>query len=187
MDKIKGLLKKYQQVIMYIIMGGCTTVVYYIARFSSRLIMGDISQGAMIATAIAQIVAITFAYITNKKFVFKKKTTSTSALFKEALAFYGGRGVTFLLDLLITFIFVQTFADFFIRIFSLEKINYTTGLIANQYVSKLMGSPEKLNEFIWTMLSQIMILIINYVFSKVVVFKKTPENKDKPNISVENI
>lgn len=187
MNKIKSLIQKYEQVIMYILMGGCTTVVYYIARFSSRLLMGNISQGAMIATAIAQIVAITFAYITNKKFVFKKKASSSGALIKEAIAFYGGRGVTFLLDLLITFIFVQTFADFFIRIFSLEKLNYTTGFLANQYVSKLMGSPEKVNEFIWTMLSQIMILIINYVFSKLVVFKKAPENKDKNSVPVQNV
>ena len=42
-------------------------------------------------------------------------------------------------------------------------------------MSKLMGNPEKMNEFIWTMLSQVMILILNYVFSKLVVFKK-PKN-----------
>ena len=178
MELIKKLFKKYEQVIMYIIMGGCTTVVYYIARFGSRLLMGDIDQGALIATAIAQITAITFAYITNKKFVFKKKTNSAGELVKEAAAFYGGRAVTFLLDMLITFIFVQKFSGFFIHLFSLDKINYGSGLISNQYLSKLMGSPEKLNEFIWSMLSQVMILIINYVFSKLVVFRKKPEEKE---------
>ncbi|MBR6669663.1 MAG: GtrA family protein, partial [Ruminococcus sp.] len=71
MAKIKELYRKYEQVIMYIIMGGCTTLVYYIARIASRLLLGEINRASLIATAIAQIVAITFAFITNKKFVFK--------------------------------------------------------------------------------------------------------------------
>lgn len=172
---LKKLFKKYEQIIMYIIMGGCTTVVYYIARFGSRLLMGDINNAAMIATAVAQIIAITFAYITNKKFVFKKKVDTFGELFKEALSFYSGRAVTFFLDLLITFVFVETFANTFISLFSLDKINYSGGLMSSGIINKLMGSPEKLNEFIWSMLSQVMILIINYVFSKLVVFKKKPE------------
>ena len=44
--------------------------------------------------------------------------------------------------------------------------------MSNSFVSKLMGSPEKMNEFIWTMLSQVMILLLNYFFSKLFVFKK---------------
>ena len=172
---LKKLFLKYEEVIMYIIMGGCTTLVYYITRFGSRLLMGNISNGAMIATAIAQIVSITFAFVTNKKFVFKSKTNTVGQLAKEAAAFYAGRAVTFCLDLLITFIFVEKCSGFFIDVFGLDKINYSSGLLSNKFMSKLMGNPEKMNEFIWTMLSQVMILILNYVFSKFVVFKK-PKN-----------
>ena len=66
-------------------------------------------------------------------------------------------------------------SGFFIDVFGLDKINYSSGLLSNKFMSKLMGNPEKMNEFIWTMLSQVMILILNYVFSKLVVFKK-PKN-----------
>lgn len=179
MAKIKELYRKYEQVIMYIIMGGCTTLVYYIARIASRLLIGEINRASLIATAIAQIVAITFAFITNKKFVFKSKTTTKGELAKEAFAFYAGRGVTFLLDLLITFIFVESCADFFVELFGLDKLNYESGILGNKYASKLLGSPLLLNEFIWTMLSQVMILILNYVFSKLVVFKKGASNKEQ--------
>jgi putative flippase GtrA len=175
MDNLKKIFVKYEEIIMYIIMGVCTTLVYYIARFGSRILMGDISNGAMIATAIAQVVAITFAFITNKKYVFKSKTNTVGAFFKEAAIFYAGRGVAFLLDMLITFIFVETFADFFIDLLNLEKINYNSGLLTNKLMSKLMGNPKKMNEFIWSMLSQVMILIINYIFSKLVVFRKPKE------------
>lgn len=171
MGKLKNLFLKYEEVIMYIIMGGCTTIVYYIARFGSRFLLGDIGGGAMIATAIAQIVAITFAFVTNKKFVFKSKTNTAKELIREAVAFYAGRGVTFLLDMLITFIFVETCAGFFIGLFRLEHINYESAFMNISLVNKLMGSPEKMNEFIWTMLSQVMILVLNYVFSKLFVFR----------------
>lgn len=179
MSKIKELYRKYEQVIMYIIMGGCTTLVYYIVRIASRLLLGEINKASLIATAIAQIAAITFAFITNKKFVFKSKTSSGKELAREAIAFYAGRAVTFVLDLLITFVFVETCADFFVEIFRLDKLNYDSGILGNKYASKLVGTPLLLNEFIWTMLSQVMILILNYIFSKLVVFKKGAANKEQ--------
>lgn len=179
MSKIKELYRKYEQVIMYIIMGGCTTLVYYIVRIASRLLLGEINKASLIATAIAQIAAITFAFITNKKFVFKSKTSSGKELAREAIAFYAGRAVTFVLDLLITFVFVETCADFFVELFRLDKLNYDSGILGNKYVSKLVGTPLLLNEFIWTMLSQVMILILNYIFSKLVVFKKGAANKEQ--------
>lgn len=179
MSKIKELYRKYEQVIMYIIMGGCTTLVYYIVRIASRLLLGEINKASLIATAIAQIAAITFAFITNKKFVFKSKTSSGKELAREAIAFYAGRAVTFVLDLLITFVFVETCADFFVDLFGLDKLNYDSGILGNKYASKLVGTPLLLNEFIWTMLSQVMILILNYIFSKLVVFKKGAANKEQ--------
>lgn len=160
---------------MYIIFGGLTTLVYYIARFGSRLLIGDFSGAPTVATAIAQVTAITFAFITNKKFVFKSKTETKGQLVKEAVSFYAGRGVTFLLDLLITFVFVETFSDFFIDLFSLKSINYESSIMSISIVEKLAGTPEKMNEFIWTMLSQVMILILNYFFSKLIVFRKKKE------------
>lgn len=170
--KLKTLYQKYEEALMYIFFGALTTLVYYIARFGSRLLLGDLGGAAMIATAIAQVTAITFAFITNKKFVFKSKTESMGQLVREAVSFYAGRGVTFLLDMLITFIFVEKCSGFFIDLFSLEKINYGSSLMQISLVNKLAGSPEKMNEFIWTMLSQVMILILNYFFSKLFVFRK---------------
>ncbi|MCM1226484.1 MAG: GtrA family protein [Clostridium sp.] len=174
---LKKLYHKYEEAIMYIFFGGCTTLVYYIARFGSRMLLGDLGFASMIATAIAQITAITFAFITNKKFVFKSKTENAGQLVKEAVSFYAGRGVTFLLDMLITFIFIEKYSGFFIGLFSLDSINYQSGFMSISLVNKLTGSPEKMNEFIWTMLSQVIILILNYFFSKLFVFRKKKGEK----------
>ncbi len=170
--KLQDIYYKHEEAWMYIFFGALTTLVYYIARFGSRLILGDINNGAMIATIIAQITAITFAFITNKKYVFKSKTNSAGQFIKEAISFYSGRGVTFVLDLLITYIFVERYSKTFINLFSLDSINYNSSFMSLSLINGLMGSPEKMNEFIWTMLSQVMILIINYFFSKLFVFKK---------------
>lgn len=170
--KIMKIYKKYEEALVYIFFGALTTLVYYIARFGSRILLGDLSGAAMIATAVAQITAITFAFVTNKKFVFKSKTENMGQLIREAVSFYAGRGVTFLLDMLITYIFVEKYSGFFIDLFSLGNINYSSSFMQISIVSKLAGSPEKMNEFIWTMLSQVIILILNYFFSKLFVFRK---------------
>lgn len=177
-EKLRKIFLKYEEALTYIFFGALTTLVYYIARFGSRMLLGEISGAAMIATAIAQITAITFAFITNKKYVFKSKTESAGQVVREAVSFYMGRGVTFLLDMLITFVFVENLSGFFIRILSLDNINYSGNLMSNVFINKLMGTPEKMNEFIWTMLSQVIILILNYFFSKLFVFRKNIHKED---------
>ena len=146
-ERLRKIFIKYEEALTYIFFGALTTLVYYIARFGSRMLLGEISGAAMIATAIAQITAITFAFITNKKYVFKS-------------------------------IFVENLSGLFIRILGLGNINYSSGLMSNAFVNKLMGSPEKMNEFIWTMLSQVIILILNYFFSKLFVFRKKSRKED---------
>ena len=106
-ERLRKIFIKYEEALTYIFFGALTTLVYYIARFGSRMLLGEISGAAMIATAIAQITAITFAFITNKKYVFKSKTENAGQVVREAVSFYMGRGITFLLDMLITFIFVE--------------------------------------------------------------------------------
>lgn len=177
-ERLRKIFIKYEEALTYIFFGALTTLVYYIARFGSRMLLGEISGAAMIATAIAQITAITFAFITNKKYVFKSKTENAGQVVREAVSFYMGRGITFLLDMLITFIFVENLSGLFIRILGLGNINYSSGLMSNAFVNKLMGSHEKMNEFIWTMLSQVIILILNYFFSKLFVFRKKSRKED---------
>lgn len=65
-------------------------------------------MGESLATVIGQILSITFAYVTNKIWVFGSKTNSSKELFKEIISFYGCRGFTFFLDLLVvTKLFIE--------------------------------------------------------------------------------
>ena len=98
---------------MYIIMGVLTTLVYFVARFTARLVVS-----ANVSVVIAQIVAITFAFITNKKYVFKSQTTTIGGFLKEMISFFMARGLSFLLDLAITEICINRLCGFFVRTFN---------------------------------------------------------------------
>ena len=180
MEFIKKLYIKYEQIIKYIFMGGLTTLVYFITRFTVKHFIYDIPFSSTISTIVAQVVAITFAFITNKKYVFKSVTSTKKELVKQVLSFYTARGVSFLIDMFITILCIEKFSSFFISIFKFSNINYNSGLFKIEFISGLVGSPEKLNEFLWAFLSQVIILTANYLFSKLVVFKK------KPTLAVEN-
>ncbi len=88
-ERLRKIFIKYEEALTYIFFGALTTLVYYIARFGSRMLLGEISGAAMIATAIAQITAITFAFITNKKYVFKRKRKTRDRLSGSRFVLYG--------------------------------------------------------------------------------------------------
>lgn len=167
-DKIKQLFQKYRELIMYIIIGVMTTGLYYVTRFYS-IKLGASSQ---IAVVIAQIVAILFAFVTNKTIVFRSKAETKSELAKQMVSFFSARGVSFLIDFVITYIFVTKYGYYFIDVLSLESIDYSKSIFSMNIIKGFIGSPKLLNEFIFTTISQIIILVSNYVFSKLVVFRK---------------
>lgn len=167
-NKLHTLFEKYREPIMYIIAGVATTAVYFLTRFTFL----KLGTNSLIAVIIAQITAITFAYVTNKIFVFRSKTNTFSQLLKEAIAFFSARGLSFLFDVLVTFFCIEKFGYFFIDIFSLDKINYNSGLFSINLVNGYIGDPERLNEFIFAFFTQVVILVSNYLLSKLVIFKK---------------
>lgn len=67
------LLKKYGEIIRYVIVGGLTTIVsllsYYICVLT--FLNPDEPVQLQIANVISWICAVTFAFITNRKIVFK--------------------------------------------------------------------------------------------------------------------
>ena len=98
------LIKKYEEIILYIFFGVCTTIVnilvYYICSHLFNF-------GTIISTVIAWILSVLFALITNKIWVFKSKSWDKSIFIKESISFFSCRLLTGLLDVLIMYIFVQ--------------------------------------------------------------------------------
>lgn len=142
MEKIIKMLKKYKEVISYLIFGVLTTVVslavYYLSVFT--FLNPNNAFELQIANIISWIVGVCFAYFTNRKYVFESKEKNK---LKEASKFVFARVVTLIMDMVIMWIGV-------------------TLLHRNDKIIKLI--------------SQVVIIVSNYVFSKIFVFKKK-ENK----------
>ena len=103
MDKLKALFIKYREVISYLFFGGLTTVVNYAAY----LLTAPFFNTTTIPTAIAWVLAVIFAYVTNRIFVFHSQARGAKALLREILSFFGARVLSGIVDVGIMWVFAD--------------------------------------------------------------------------------
>jgi len=132
------------ELLSYLFFGIATTIISIL----SRLVIYQLTHKELLATALANIIGILFAFITNDTIVFKQARQNW---LRRLVKFTLARLSTFLLDLFLTFLFVTQFPN-----------------IIGQFVN---NNIDKVNT-IETAISQFLIIILNYIFSKVFIFKK---------------
>jgi len=136
MEKLKSIVIKYKDVLLYLFFGGLTTLVnflvyaplYYWCQYS-----------ATVSNVIAWIAAVAFAYLTNKPFVFNSNDWSIKTVFPEFWKFCACRVGTGVLETLVLFVTVD--------------------------MLQLGGNIMKI-------IVSVIVVIVNYVGSKLFVFKK---------------
>ena len=101
---MKQLLEKYRDAVPYIFFGVCTTLVNIAAYWICSHLLG---MSVMPGTVAAWIIAVLFAYLTNRKWVFNSKAKGFAAVIKEILLFFGCRLATGFVDWGIMFLFVD--------------------------------------------------------------------------------
>ena len=151
MNVLIDLFKKYREIIMYMIMGFATTAVNWVAYAAcvsifhiDRLVWGfDID--VLISNVIAWTVAVIFAYVTNKLLVFESYSWKLSFVIKEFVLFISARLATGVLEIL--------------------GVPFLVGLGLNQTILGIEGMVSKV-------LVSVIVVILNYVFSKLIIFKK---------------
>ena len=137
MKKILNLYKKYKEIINYLIVGVLTTVVslavYYISVFT--FLNPENSIELQIANILSWIAGVTFAYFTNRKFVFESQNTNK---IKEATKFVSSRVTTLLLDMLVMWLGVTVlhFNDKFIKLISQVLITIGNYILSKLFVFK---------------------------------------------------
>ena len=87
-QKIKDLFVRYWEVLSYLIFGVLTTAVNYLVYLPVYNLVG---LSAALSNAIAWVVAVAFAYLTNKPFVFKSHDWSAKIVIPELTKFVGCR------------------------------------------------------------------------------------------------
>lgn len=84
MEKIVQLLTKHKGIILYLVFGVLTTVVNYLVYYPCY---NPLQMSASVSNAIAWCVAVVFAFVTNKPFVFESKSWALSVVLQEVWRF----------------------------------------------------------------------------------------------------
>ena len=101
---MKKLIEKYWDIISYLFFGVLTTLVNYAVYLPCYNLLG---WSAALSTAVAWVVAVAFAYLTNKPFVFKSHDWSAKTVLPELAAFVACRVGSGLLETAIMFVTVD--------------------------------------------------------------------------------
>ena len=146
MKKIRDLWNQYRELILYLIFGGCTTLVNIVVYF----VFSRLHFGTELSTIFAWFFSVLFAYITNRIFVFQSRAKGIPAVLKETLSFFSCRLATGILDLAI----MVAFVDYW-----------------------------HFNDLIIKILSNVIVIILNYIVSKLWIFRKKaqPDSLEKNN------
>ena len=98
-------MSRYRELISYLIVGGLTTVVSLGTYYGCTLTVLNAAVPLQLqaANVLSWIAAVTFAYFTNRKYVFESRNQH---LLKEAGAFYASRLSTLLMDMGLMFLMV---------------------------------------------------------------------------------
>lgn len=129
------LIKKYKETISYLIFGILSTIVNIATYvFFSRIIKINF----MVSNIIAWFVAVIFAYITNKFFVFESKNINIKFILKEITSFMSLRILSGLTELILMYIMINLIL---------------------------------INDFIVKIITNIVVVILNFIFSKLIIFK----------------
>ncbi|MDD7593297.1 MAG: GtrA family protein [Peptoniphilaceae bacterium] len=104
--KHSSLWSKYREPITYLVFGVLTTVVNYIVYF---LTTRGLSMHYMEATVLSWAAAVTFAYFTNRKWVFQSTAQRGAEKRIEFVKFVGGRVLSLLLEAVIMFTGIELF------------------------------------------------------------------------------
>ena len=88
MQCVKRLIKKYEDILLYLIFGVLTTAVNWVVYFP---LYNYADLSATVSNAIAWAVSVVFAFATNKPIVFKSHDWSPKTVVPELTGFVGCR------------------------------------------------------------------------------------------------
>ena len=143
MKRLKELFLQHKEIILYLIVGGMTTIVSWLSYALLRLILdvGDPFQ-MQVAVVLRWIAGVSFAYVMNRIFVFESRDPHILA---EAAKFTSARITTLLIEMFLMWLIPLCLPD---RPFGIPK------------------------DWIATFACAVIVTVLNYVFSKLLVFRK---------------
>ena len=103
--KLQDIYYKYEEKWLYLVFGALTTLVSIVTKLVIfYAVPGNPKWENTVGVVVSWICAVTFAFFTNKKYVFKNETKTKAEFFRVFVSFYGARGATLLMEWLIFFV-----------------------------------------------------------------------------------
>jgi len=133
--KLRLLIEKYWDILSYLFFGVLTTIVNYVVYLPCYNLLG---LSAVVSNGIAWVVAVAFAYLTNKPFVFKSNDWSAKTVVPELSKFVGCR-------------IGSGLAESVILLLAVDILGWNGNL--------------------WKLLTNVLVVILNYIGSKLLVFR----------------
>ncbi len=138
----RTLWQKYKEPILYLVFGVATTVVNFAVY---TLLVKGIALEMTLSNTLAWLCAVLFAFVTNKWFVFESKRWHTGVLWREFVPFFGARVLSGVIEI------------------GAPTVLYNLGFTFDLFGVKGLGVKAVVS---------IVIILLNYIFSKWIVFKK---------------
>lgn len=148
--RLKDVYKKQREIILYGIFGVITTVANFLVFLVATKLFGE--ELVLINNALAWIAGVVVAFVTNKLFVFNSKSWKPKTAIKELAEFVAARLLSFGFEEFGMWLFVTVLhmGDKALSLFAFS--------ISGQIIVKFFLS--------------IVVVILNYFFSKFIIFKK---------------
>ena len=140
--RMKELYGKYRELIVYFIVGCLTTLVSWVVYAAGVEVL---HWSVAVSNAVSWIAAVAFAYVANKIWVFGSYSWKIRFVLHEAALFVGARILTGLFEIAAVPLLVRLGMDW--------RFMGVRGMWAKILVSAI-------------------VMILNYVFSKLIVFKE---------------
>lgn len=144
-----------KETVTYIFFGGLTTLVNLVVFKVFDLFFGG--KWYLLTNTIAWIAAVAFAFVTNKLFVFESKKWTFGVLKKEIPGFLSARIGSYFVEQGGLWCFVELL-HFDEKVFDFKLLQLSGKIVAKLIIG-------------------VIVVVLNYLFSKFVIFKK----KDEPN------
>jgi len=133
-EKIKALLIKHREIIVYLIVGGITTVISWAAKFIWNFAFYDgtafptVTQN-FILSAVNWVAGVAAAYPMNRRWVFQSKNPQ---ILKEATGFVMSRVATLGLDIVV----MQVLVLIGVNLYVATVISAVLVIVGNYVISK---------------------------------------------------
>ena len=152
--------EKIREVVFYLIFGVLTTLVNLLVFWlMKRAGVSETKIGFAFTNVVAWIAAVTFAFFTNRTYVFKSKAVTVKEITEEATKFVGGRLFSGLFEIILPLPLSLLFKDGFeFSMFGKDIF------LDDQWLAKIVTA--------------VVVIILNYVISKFIVFKNKEKDGD---------